>query len=204
MAMPWTSAIKRKKQLVVYTGSSLGSWAGILKDAIRDFNSLSRKHQLGVTFAESSKPSTESGVADVSVEAVNGTVTHTYDGEQMSVSLNGRIMHGLTRLLSREGKIEKALIFLPRQPQVLTPTKGVQWLNVNSYLLTAIHELVHACGLTNNEHSSNDLFQANPQVDSGDTAAGDKVTIQTGGKVTGMPPFVLSGPTVNHIRLLWT
>lgn len=52
MALPWASAIKRKKQLAVYTGSALGPWAGIVKDAMREFNSLSRTHKLGVTLYE--------------------------------------------------------------------------------------------------------------------------------------------------------
>jgi hypothetical protein len=111
-------------------------------------------------------------------------------------------MHGLTWLLSRDGVIEKAAVFLPSQPQVNTPN-GLRAVGPNVMKLIAIHELVHACGLTNNEHSPNDLFQANPQVDHGDMAAGDKVTIQAGGKVSWMPPFVLSGPTANHIRRLW-
>lgn len=203
MAMPWTSAIKRKKQLTVYTGSSLGSWAGIVKDAIREFNSLSRKHQLGVTFAESSKPSTDTGGADVSVQSVNGAVSFSYGEVTRTGSLSGTGLHGLTLLFSRDGFLEKAAVFLPSQPQVNTP-KVVRAVGMNVMKLIAIHELVHACGLTNNEHSPNDLFQANPQVYPGDTAAGDKVMIQTVGKVSGMPPFILSGPTANHIKRLWT
>jgi|CXWL01.1.fsa_nt_gi hypothetical protein len=202
MAMPWNSAIKRKKQLAVYTGSSLGSWAGILKEAIREFNSLSRKHQLGVTLIESSNPPTDNGGADVSIQSANGAVSFSYGGETRNGSFSGIQMHGLTWLFSREGFLEKAAVFLPSQPQVSTP-KVVRPVGPNVMKLIAIHELVHACGLTNHEHSPNDLFQANPQVYPGDTASGDKVTIQVGAKVSLMPPFFLSGPTVNHIRLLW-
>lgn len=202
MAMPWTSAIKRKKQLAVYTGSSLGSWAGILKDAIREFNSLSRKHQLGVTLIESSNPPTDSGGADISIQSANGAVSFSYGGETRNGSFSGIQMHGLTWLFSRDGFLEKAAVFLPSQPQVSTP-KVVRPVGLNVMKLIAIHELVHACGLTNNEHSPNDLFQANPQVYPGDTASGDKVTIQVGAKVSLMPPFVLSGPTANHIKRLW-
>jgi len=203
MAMPWTSAIKREKELAVYTGSSIGSWAGILKEALREFNSLSRKHHLGVTLIESSKPPTDAGGADVSIESANGAVSFSYDGETRTGSFSGTRLHGLTWLLSRDGLIEKAAVFLPSQPQVNTPN-GLRPVGPNVMKLIAIHELVHACGLENSEHSPNDLFQANPQVDPGDTAAGDKVTIQTGAHVSLMPPFVLSGPTANHIKRLWT
>ena len=51
--------------------------------------------------------------------------------------------------------------------------------------------------------SPDDLFQANPQVYPGDSAAGDMVLIPAGGKNSRMPPFVLSGPTANHIKRLW-
>ncbi len=203
MAMPWTSAIKRKKQLAVYTGSSLGSWAGILKDVIREFNSLSRKYQLGVTLIESSNPPTDTGGADISIQSANGAVSFSYGGVTKPGSFSGIQMHGLTLLFSRDGFIEKAAVFLPSHPQVNTPN-GLRAVGPNVMKLIAIHELVHACGLTNNEHSPSDLFQANPQVYPGDTAAGDKVMIQTGGKVTGMPPFVLSSQTANHVKRLWT
>lgn len=202
MAMPWTSAIKHKKQLTVYTGSSLGSWAGILKDAIREFNSLSRKHQLGVTLSESSNPPTDTGGADVSVQSVNGAASFTYGGETKTGFFGGIRLHGHTWLFSRGGFIEKAAVLLPSNPHVSTP-KAVRPVGSNVMKLIAIHELVHACGLENSEHSSNDIFQANPEVAAGDTAAGDKVAIKAGGKVSLMPPFVLSGPTSDHVKRLW-
>lgn len=202
MAMPWTSAIRRKKQLAVYTGSSLGSWAGIVKDALQEFNSLSRTHQLGVTLSESSHPPTDRGGADVSLQTANGALSFSYGGTTRTGSFPGVQKHGLTLLFSRDGFIEKAAVFLPSQPQLHTPN-GSRAVGPNVMKLIAIHELVHACGLENGEHSPNDLFQANPQVYPGDTAAGDKVTIPGSGKVRLMPPFVLSGPTASYIRRLW-
>ena len=65
----------------------------------------------------------------------------------------------------------------------------------------ATHELLHACGLDDADHSS-DLFQANPRVNPGDNAAGDKVLIGTGPK--SMPPLVLDGATAKKIQDLWT
>ena len=67
----------------------------------------------------------------------------------------------------------------------------------------AVHELVHACGLADADHSTDDLFQANPQVDPGDAAQGDRVRVETGGRMRWMPPLVLSGSTVRRIRTLW-
>ena len=93
MAMAWTSAIKRKKQLAVYTGSSLGSWASIVKEAIREFNSLSQMHQLGVTLIESSNPPTNTGGADVSIQSANGAVSFSYGGVTRTGSFSGIQIH---------------------------------------------------------------------------------------------------------------
>src|SRR5262245_8923248 len=121
MAIPWIIPIKRKKQLSVYTGSSLGAWAGIVKDAIREFNTLSQVYKLGVTLTQASVPSTSTGGADVSVQAVNGSASFNYDGETRAGSFSGTGLHGLTYLFSRDGGLEKAAVFLPSQPQVNTP-----------------------------------------------------------------------------------
>jgi hypothetical protein len=70
--------------------------------------------------------------------------------------------------------------------------------------LIAVHEMVHACGLTNDEHSKDDLFQASQNIVPGDTAAGDGARIQVGNREIWMPPLILSGTTVQHIKGVWT
>lgn len=67
----------------------------------------------------------------------------------------------------------------------------------------AVHEIVHACGLSNAEHSTDDLFQGFPQVDPGDNAAGDRVRIQSGRSMPWMPPLVLAANTVRRIKSVW-
>ena len=67
--------------------------------------------------------------------------------------------------------------------------------------LIAAHELLHACGLENSEHTSDDLFQGTPRVDAGDTPKGDRVLIGTGPKL--MPPLVLGGSTAKNMKELW-
>ncbi len=203
MATPWTSSIKASGQLSVYSSSLTGNWAVVFGQALRDFNTLSRRHGLGVTLSPSSDPPTGSGGANVSVATGNGSVSCSYGGEAVSDSLDGTRMHGSTFLFSRGGAIEKAFIFLPSNPQVNTP-RGVRAVGVNVMKLIAAHELVHACGLSNAEHSTDDLFQGSPQVDPGTTPAGDRVRIEARGRMSWMPPLVLSGPTVGHIQRLWS
>ena len=203
MATPWISGIRRRGQLAIYAAASLrGIWANVFREALREFNALARSHRLGVSLVQSSDPATDSGGADVSVAAANGSISCAYGGAQMSDSLDGARMHGRTLLFSRTGEVEKAFIFLPSQPQVNTP-RGMRAVGVNVMRVILVHEFVHACGLSNAEHSTDDLFQANPQVDPGTTAAGDRVRIEVRGRMSWMPPLVLSGLTVANIRRLW-
>lgn len=65
----------------------------------------------------------------------------------------------------------------------------------------AAHEFLHACGLEDADHVSDDLFQANPRIDSGTGAAGDKVLIGVGPRK--MPPLYLGGKTTKNIKDLW-
>ncbi len=203
MATPWTSSIRGRGQLTVYSSSLSGNWAVVFGQALREFNTLSGRHGLGVTLSPSSVPSTGSGGTDVSVATGSGSVSCSHGGAAVSDSLDGTRMHGSTFLFSRDGAIEKAFIFLPSHPQVNTP-RGVRAVGVNVMKVIAVHELVHACGLSNAEHSTDDLFQGSPQVDPGSTAAGDRVRIEARGRMSWMPPLVLSGSTVGHIRRLWS
>lgn len=202
MANPWTDSVKKTAQLSVYAASIKGAWGALFREALREFNNLSRTHGLGVTIGQSSDTPTDSGGANVGVEAANGQISCSYDGEQVSEAFDGRRMHGRTFLFSRDGKIEKAFVFLPSQPQINTPN-GIRAVGANIMKLIAVHELVHTCGLSNSEHSTDDLFQASPNVDPGSTGAKDRVIIKSGNRQTFMPPLVLSGSTVRHIKELW-
>ena len=96
--------------------------------------------------------------------------------------------------------LEKAFIYLPRQPRINTPG-GLRPAGAGVMKVIAAHELLHACGLENSDHSSDDLFQGTPRVDAGDKARDDKVLIGTGPKA--MPPLFLGGSTAKSIKDLW-
>jgi len=202
MTIPWTDRVKVGGQLSIYTDPSVsGAWTTVLIDAVREFNSLSKTKGLGITLTESRDAPAPRGAggADVAVATANGNISCTYEGTTRAGAFDGSRMHGLTLQFQIDGKIEKAFVFLPRSPQVNTP-RGLRAVGASVMKIIAIHEFVHACGLSNAEHSTDDLFQANPQVDPGNTAAGDKVRIRYG---LWMPPLALSGSTVRHIKSVW-
>jgi len=197
MPDPWIDSVKSSGQLSVHS-TLAGSWRTLFADALREFNTLSAGHRLGVTLTAT----TESG-ANVEVQTGNGAISCTYAGATARGVLSGQMMHGRSFLFSVGGKVEKAHVYVPSGPLVNTP-RGQRPVGTNVMKLILVHELVHACGLTNDEHSRDDLFQASPQVDPGTNASDDRVRIESGGRMSWMPPLVLSATTVTAIKSLWT
>ncbi len=204
MATAWTDGVKGSKQLKVFAGSSVrGQWATVVGEALSAFNTLSRHHGLGVTLVRATAAPTDSGGADVAIAIASGAVSASWGGTTDNGNFDGTRMHGLTLQFATDAGIAKAFVFLPERPQVNTPA-GVRPVGVNVMKLIAVHELVHACGLDNSDHSTDDLFQANPQVDPGDRPAQDRIRIGTGSPMRWMPPLVLGGGTVRTIKRLWS
>lgn len=76
MPIPWTDSVKRSARLSVYLGSSLrGAWTAPFREDLREFNTLSRTHSLGVTMTQSNDARTDSGGANVGVEVANGQIS---------------------------------------------------------------------------------------------------------------------------------
>ena len=202
MAYPWATAIRRTGQLLVYLGAVPSGWSTVIREAVENFNALSKKYSLGVVLAESDKPPNVKGGANVSVQTANGAISYRFEDIVLKDSLSGAILHGRTKLIARDGFNEQAAVFLPQNPQISTPN-ALRPVGPAVKKIIAIHELIHACGLTDAEHRSDDVFNGNPNVEAGDTATGDRVVITVAGKKHAMPPPLLSGPTANTIRRLW-
>lgn len=195
MSIPWTASIKSGGRLSVAPPS--GSWSDVVRDALRQFNNISRSHHLCVTLVPGE------GSAQVVVAAASSNISFAYDGTTYSERFGGSGLHGRTFQVQRQGSgIEKAYIFLPERPMVNTP-RGQRPVGRGVKLLIAIHELVHACGLEDADHSDDDLFCGFPSVDYGSTAAADKVTVASRGITRRMPPLVLLGTTARLIKELW-
>ncbi len=205
MAIPWTQPIKRNRQLAIYWTPSTKNpdWGAVMGRAIKEFSTLSKKHSLGIRLISSSQPPKDEGGADVSVNVATAKISLNFAGTTVSESFNERSMHGRTFQFSRDGAIFKAFIFLPSYPQINTPTKP-RLVGPHILTLIALHELLHACGLEDSDHSPTGVFQANPSVDLGDTAAGDKARTQSTAQNSWMPPFMLSEVTARNLKSLWT
>jgi hypothetical protein len=201
--IPWPESIRQSGVLTIYMEALAGTWAHVFREALHDFNLLSSANRLGIKLVTSKQPPEGDSGSNISVQTADGAISAAYGDTTRAGDFDGKRLHGLTLLFSRqpENVLEKAFIYLPAQPRVNTP-KGLRPAGAGVMKVIAAHELLHACGLENANHSSDDLFQGMPRVDAGDTARDDKVLIGTGPKT--MPPLFLGGSTAKNIKDLWT
>jgi hypothetical protein len=206
MAKNWVESVRDRGELRVCAGPVLrgGGWMETFELGVRRFNALADEHNLGVRLAATREQagSAPGRGADVQVESADGKVSIDYAGATIARTVSGSIMHGSTLLLEIGGKVEKAFIFLPARPLVNTPG-GQRPVGGGVKLLILVHEFVHACGLTNAEHGTADLFHGSPQVDPGAAPGGDRVRVDAANGRIVMPPLRLAGETTDRIRRLW-
>jgi hypothetical protein len=67
-------------------------------------------------------------------------------------------------------------------------------------LCIAVHELVHAAGLSNGEHGQGDIFFGFPQLRTGTRPGDDRLASDA----TVMPPIVFGPQTIARIRSNWS
>ena len=67
-------------------------------------------------------------------------------------------------------------------------------------LVIVVHEMVHACGLSNSDHNSDDLFSGFPQARAGTTPQDDKIEVN---QQRRLPPLFLTAKTAGVIRSVW-
>jgi len=203
--IPWWDSIRQRGQLTVFLGDTVRkqSWTGIIKNSIKEFNTLSSSVTLGVTFALSSdhpeKPENSFGGADVWVEAA----------EKFDFELSGQTIHaaitpsvkGDTHRVAwdfgRGAMMRKATILMKPQPAV-----DLHGGRVGDGVLTCftVHEFIHAVGLDLHTDGGGDVFQQQPDVSADRNPANDRMLV-SGGKT--LPPIFLKGTTINRIKALW-
>ncbi len=193
MITPWRDDIRRRGQLriVELAGAGSAPWRGLVARAVTAFNDLSSALDLGVTYRRVDAD------ADVTVD--------TYANQ----SLVGRASirrEGPAGRPDSELRVTSVAITVPDDPLTSTPA-GRRRVGPGVLLAMMVHEMVHACGLSNSEHSpSGDLFQASPDVLHGTTAAGDKMSTglrDASQQFIGMPPLLLTEQTAAKIRQAW-
>ncbi|MGD9561503.1 MAG: hypothetical protein AB7F88_04970 [Pyrinomonadaceae bacterium] len=221
MPTPWMDAVKRTKQLTVFPTARVaqGPWGAIFTQAMQEFNRISAEMNIGVTLVRSDDPPEANGFggANVSFDVGNGAMNFTVLGNDLSVSVAGSSMHGHTQLAkspnARTSSLEviKAFTFVPATPMLYAgpPRRPVRRGAGNGIkLVIAVHELVHACGLSNADHSPGaepDIFIGQPQPVPGSRPEDDKLLLRiVAPNNIFAPPNFLTGRTAGLIRTNWS
>lgn len=225
--VPWVDPIKKAGKLTIFIDGSIGraGWAQVFKNAIFEFNKLSRDHKLGVVL----DTHTDQKKANVEARAAAGDIEFSYppDIPKETIPFDSSKPHGLTRAIMtkivdrgtvQQLRMVKAFIHVPTAPRgnrngrpspVGDPIK----------LVIAVHELIHVCGLVDNsEHSVDDVFSW-PSLRIGNKPSEDRVGTlggrytfpgkpgepdRVGHRILEMPPILLKRETAEKIRILWS
>lgn len=212
MPTPWIPAIKQSKQLTVFPGPGLmqsSNWGGgLFKKILDEFNRLSTVNKLGVTLVASGvAPALQGfGGANVQIEISHGTHTFTFDGTVHTASLPGTAIDiaGVTNSPALAEQV-KAFVFLPANPTIGGANSRPVGDGVK--LAVAIHEVIHACGLSESEHSPGnnpDVFMTGGSLSAQfppNGVPGDRIQL---GRTTFVPPIFISARTGGLIKSNWS
>ena len=206
MAKAWINSVQGSGQLSVFAGPGFtgGLWATVLKDAIAAFNNLMKAKGVNLKLATTTKKPGESGGADVNVEAVAAKASFDYAGAQYSKAFDGNGLHGAAVPVEAVESgasvgIEKMFVFVPQTPRKAAKVREVG-AKVREFIL--VHEFVHAAGLSNSDHTLEDVFCYPAELHEGSTAADDRLH-PWGGLAGNMPPYILSNKTVKNLQSVW-
>jgi hypothetical protein len=195
MAQAWKDSVKETGKLTVYNGFKSGGWVNLFKLSLQAFNHFGLPVKLIAATDEES--------ANVVARASTGAVSYEYEGQTFSGVLDPSRLHGLTFLLGRDDRTEKAIVFLPSDPKSgprFTGGKAVyDKASLDMMKVIAVHELVHACGLENADHATDDGLFYFPLAPSG----GKMIIPEKGKEGKPMPPLRLGASTAAGIARLW-
>jgi hypothetical protein len=190
--MRWYKPVQNRGSLTVSAGSSFkgGHWMPVLDKAMADFNQqISKILKLSISKAEKEVN------AHIFLETETG---------------NG--IHGTTALTPMKiggvDYIDKAGIRVPATPRVDPKDPKSREVTAGVRLYILVHELIHAVGLSNDEHATDDVFtkEALPvpkgtYLKSGKQAADDVVQPYDGS--APMPPIRLGATTISNLQKAW-
>jgi hypothetical protein len=174
-ATPWHKPVRDTGKLLVYDEISIGRWATVFTLALASFNKHMAAAGVQVEQAKSK------GKANVIMKLTPSTLTH------------GKALMGI-RYPQRD-VIMEAEILLPDDPRVGEQRDPA---SVEQLEVIAVHELIHAAGLSNSDHGGDGIFNS-PL-----TPRDGKFYIpQKGRNQALMPPIRVGMSIISKVKKIW-
>ncbi len=198
---PWDKPIQASRTLTAFKGAGFsgGGWAPIFDLAVQSFNDLMKANSLNVTITAS-----DSDKANIIVNTASKQASFSFEGADYSKAFDGEGLHGSMVPVADGGSglVVKAFIFVPASPKADKAKKNSREVGqeVRRFILT--HELIHAAGLSNDEHTLDDLMCYPAEISVGSSAADDRLQ-PWGGLGKQMPPYYISSKTATNIKKAW-
>jgi hypothetical protein len=188
----WHRSDQRKGTLTYSVKAMGGQWAAVVDKAIAEFNRLMSQHGVKLALAKVAK-----GMGPhIVLETEPGNGLHGSAPSQTK-KINGVLY------------LDVVTIRVPATPRVNPDDPKSREVGPSVRLCLLVHELIHAVGLDNGEHSPEDVFAAKSVVipkgqylKSGTQAAEDLVQPPDGS--TPMPPVRIGARTVANLKRAWT
>jgi hypothetical protein len=184
--IPWSKAVQRKGTLTVAAAEDIkgGHWTTALDKAIATFNQLMSDKSIAVTISK----------AENEINAHIRFMTEKGNG----IHGNGNLS---TMKLGGREYLDSVTIKVPATPRIDPNDAKSREVGVAVRIYILVHEMIHAVGLTNDEHSHDDVFSKAGLLKAGKTAGDDLVQPLDGSEP--MPPIRLGATTIANLKKAW-
>lgn len=188
----WHKNDQRKRTLTYSVKAMGGQWTAVLDKAIAEFNRQMSQHGLKLALSKVEK----------------GMGPHIVLETQPGHGLHGSAP-SQTKKINGVHYLDLVTIRLPATPRINPNDPKSREVGPGVRLCLLVHELIHAVGLSNDEHSPDDVFAAKSVVipkgqylQSRKQAAEDLVQPPDGS--APMPPIRIGAKTLTNLKKAWT
>jgi hypothetical protein len=188
----WHKNDQRKNTLTYSVKAMGGQWTAVLDKAIAEFNRQMSHHGLKLALSKVEK----------------GMGPHIVLETQPGHGLHGSAP-SQTKKINGVHYLDLVTVRVPATPRINPNDPKSREVGPGVRLCLLVHELIHAVGLSNDEHSPDDVFAAKSVVipkgqylQSRKQAAEDLVQPPDGS--APMPPIRIGAKTLTNLKKAWT
>jgi hypothetical protein len=188
----WHKNDQRKRTLTYSVKAMGGQWTAVLDKAIAEFNRQMSHHGLKLALSKVEK----------------GMGPHIVLETQPGHGLHGSAP-SQTKKINGVHYLDLVTVRVPATPRIDPNNPRSREVGPGARLFILVHELIHAIGLSNDEHSADDVFaaksiliQKGAYLKSRTQAAEDLVQPPDGS--APMPPIRIGAKTLTDLKKAWS